>query len=134
MKLNNITSLDPAETARGIKGLSGASKLDRQFWDEYQSNRFELVMEIEETLERHATNQPSLTKETDAQVLVNTRRGQNFFRRTVLASYNNRCCITGNCVPRNASRQSHCAVEYFERSSTGSQQRAVLNRRLRRRI
>ncbi len=34
MKLNNFTSLDPEELARGIKGLSGASKLDRDVWND----------------------------------------------------------------------------------------------------
>lgn len=35
MKLNNITSLDPEETARGVAGLSGASALDRSVWKEF---------------------------------------------------------------------------------------------------
>ena len=39
MKLNNLTSLDPSEKARGIRGLTGASKLDRMVWAEFENNR-----------------------------------------------------------------------------------------------
>jgi putative restriction endonuclease len=47
MKLNNITSLDPEEKARGIKGLLGASNLDRQVWNEFHTNWEEMVAESE---------------------------------------------------------------------------------------
>ena len=106
MKLSNFSSLDPEEQKRDIKGFGNVSNLDREIWHQYQTNRFALVIEMEQALERHAANQssveidgPAFTIETDAQSIVNTRRGQNFFRRTVLASYNNRCCITGNRIP-----------------------------------
>lgn len=33
MKLCNLASLDPAITASGRKGLTGASKLDRAIWE-----------------------------------------------------------------------------------------------------
>lgn len=47
MKLNNLTSLDPEEQARGIKGLPGASKLDRQIWDDFHKNWEEMAAESE---------------------------------------------------------------------------------------
>ena len=37
MKLTNIASLDPAIIASGRKGLKGASKADRQMWEEMQN-------------------------------------------------------------------------------------------------
>ena len=43
MKLNNFTSLDPVEKLRGVRGLTGASKLDPQIWDEFHPNRDELT-------------------------------------------------------------------------------------------
>nr|MBK7069626.1 HNH endonuclease [Deltaproteobacteria bacterium] len=38
MKLSNLTSLDAAELARGVKGLPGASALDAAVWQEFQTN------------------------------------------------------------------------------------------------
>jgi putative restriction endonuclease len=35
MKLCNFASLDPALKLRGIKGLEGASALDRSMWNEF---------------------------------------------------------------------------------------------------
>lgn len=42
---------------------------------------------------------------TEVETSVTARRGQDFFRRAVLASYDCQCCITGNPVPEllNAS-------------------------------
>jgi hypothetical protein len=36
MKLGNLASLDPAITATGRRGLTGASTLDRQIWKQAQ--------------------------------------------------------------------------------------------------
>ena len=38
MKLNNLTSLDPEEAARGVRGLHGASRLDREVWTEFRAD------------------------------------------------------------------------------------------------
>jgi HNH endonuclease len=43
MKLSNFASLDPELTARGIAGLKGASKLDRQMWQQYANDWTELA-------------------------------------------------------------------------------------------
>ncbi|MDQ8189127.1 HNH endonuclease [Roseibacillus persicicus] len=103
MKLNNLTSLDPIEKARGIKGLSGASKLDREIWDEFENNLPALAEESEPLLEPDAVepNGPS-----EGLSLTKTRRHQSFFRRTVLETYQYRCCITGNPLPE-LLRASH---------------------------
>src|SRR5258708_36151463 len=50
MKLSNLASLDPVQRARGIKGLSGASKQDREMWDEFQSEINILGPESEQLL------------------------------------------------------------------------------------
>ena len=36
---------------------------------------------------------------TETVITTKARIGQRFFRQSVLASYNSRCCITGNPVP-----------------------------------
>ncbi|MCC7423760.1 MAG: HNH endonuclease [Planctomycetaceae bacterium] len=55
MKLNNLTSLDPEEQARGIKGLSGASDLDRQVWAEFQARWDDLALESETLWQQRVT-------------------------------------------------------------------------------
>jgi hypothetical protein len=120
MKLSNLASLDPVQRARGIRGLSGASKQDREMWDEFHADINDLGPESEQLLhdlfttdndrevdflerdkirlESSKLNAPLGTTETIASVRV--RRGQQFFRQTVLNSYDVRCCISGINVPR----------------------------------
>lgn len=112
MKLSNLASLDPSLRLRGIKGLAGASVLDREMWDEFHANpakfvplsqeRFDaLFVEAEtETTEvipdngiRRRHRPPS--GETDTIGLTKQRRGQDYFRDIVLNNYDNRCAITG---------------------------------------
>lgn len=112
MKLNNLTSLDPSEKARGIRGLTGASKLDRMVWAEFENNREELVLEIQASLEDENSEEndrllvSSDPNTTDRELVVKARRYQVFFRRVVLNSYGGRCCITGNPIPE-LLRASH---------------------------
>lgn len=119
MKLSNLASLDPIQKARGIKGLSGASKQDRDMWKEFHQEIESLGPESEQLLHDLFTNDdnreldflerskvriertrqpPSGPTETSASVKV--RRGQQFFRQTVLNSYGVSCCISGINVPR----------------------------------
>jgi putative restriction endonuclease len=122
MKLSNLASLDPVQRARGIRGLSGASKQDRGMWNEFQLDINELGPESEQLLhdlfttddnrevdflERgkvrlvpstKGTTAPPGPTETTASIRV--RRGQQFFRQTVLNAYGVRCCISGINVPR----------------------------------
>ena len=111
MKLCNFTSLDPVELERGIKGLSGASKLDNEIWNEFHENQSDVVLEIEQLLEdlssiaieqdlksdESEVEKRTIANRTETEVVtsVKQRRHQNFFRRVVLRSHKNRCCITG---------------------------------------
>ena len=103
MKLNNLTSLDPIEKARGIKGLSGASKLDREIWEEFENDLPALAEKSEPLL---TTQAPEPKGPSEGLSLTKTRRHQSFFRRTILATYQSRCCVTGNPVP-DLLRASH---------------------------
>jgi len=119
MKLNNFASLDPVQRARGIKGLSGATKKDKAMWDEFHSDFDDLGPESEELLHNLFTSDPnrdidfleprgvvvtepskSITDYlTEASALVRVRRGQQFFRQTILRAYGVRCCISGLNIP-----------------------------------
>lgn len=121
MKLSNFASLDPVQRARGIKGLSGASQQDKLVWKEFRDNLTLLGPESERLL--HDLFTKDETKEvdflqrdkvrivapsgpTEIETTVKVRRGQQFFRQSVLNAYDVRCCITGIHVPR-LLRASH---------------------------
>ena len=104
-KLVNFASLDPSLQARGIKGASNASNLDKEIWKEFFNNWNELPYESEKLLAKiekttieklNNIDEDELPKEgkTREQV-VKVRVNQAFFRSAILASYNNTCCITG---------------------------------------
>ena len=115
MKLCNFASLDPVLRARGVRGLPGATKQDKAMWDGFQSNLSILAPESEQMLHDMFTRDETkevdlLSREkirivtpsgpTEVEATVKTRRGQQFFRQTVLNAYNVRCCISGINVPR----------------------------------
>jgi putative restriction endonuclease len=112
MKLCNFASFDPALQLRGIKGLQGASKLDREIWDEFHANPAELVPltqqrfdslfvqsdhEVAEVIPgqgiRIVRRPPA--GDTEVQTVTRQRRGQDYFRDVVLNNFGGRCGITG---------------------------------------
>ncbi len=104
-KLVNFASLDPTLKARGIKGASNASKLDKQIWEEFFQNWNILPYESELLLANfqktsvekiNNIEEIELPKEGKTrEQLVKVRVNQSFFRKSILAAYNNTCCITG---------------------------------------
>jgi hypothetical protein len=110
MKLCNLASFDPAVTSRGRVGLKGASRLDRQVWNDFQADWTALGIESERRFNALVADPAAASDDGDERWLaregptemedtVRRRLGQSFFRRTVLVSYNSRCCITGNPIP-----------------------------------
>ena len=114
-KLSNLASLDPAIRNSGRKGMGNVSKLDKQVWDEFHADwegladecitiRAHLSKEMaQSTPDIPTTDDPDdktedFTGET-RQVVTQQRIKQSFFRKAVLSSYNNRCCITGLSHP-----------------------------------
>jgi predicted restriction endonuclease len=109
MKLSNLASLDNYHQSRGVVGLRGASNLDKKVWAAFQNNwshmaeKSEAVFEalminvtpLETVLEINTPGGPSV-----AEKIVKVRRLQRFFRNTVLATYENRCALTGIAIPQ----------------------------------
>ena len=116
MKLANFASLDPAIRDSGRAGLANASALDKRVWDEFHENWESLSVESYETFQRLSTvsidNQADLTQaklqsfELDdfsgetKQVITQQRVKQYIFRKSVLSSYHERCCISGIDEPK----------------------------------
>ncbi|RPH32971.1 MAG: HNH endonuclease [Bacteroidales bacterium] len=104
MKIGNFGSFDPELKKRGIVGLGNTSKLDELVWNEFNSNWDNLAYESELLISQF-TKQPievmsgiedvdiPLGKERES--IIKQRVNQNFFRSTILSSYNLKCCITG---------------------------------------
>jgi putative restriction endonuclease len=116
MKLCNLASLDPTLQARGIKGLSGASNLDREVWDEFHAHLATLAPQSEEAFRqlfsasepdevevsasegvkvRRSVQLSAPSGPTEQTAQVKARRGQQFFRQMILNSFDGRCCVTG---------------------------------------
>lgn len=111
MKLCNFASLDPALKLMGIKGLAGASLLDRTVWNEFHADLNEAVPASETRLRAlfgagDDSDLEVLPKEgvrirkrqfhgpTEAEANVKLRRGQEYFRDAVLNNFGERCGIT----------------------------------------
>jgi len=107
-KLGNFGSFDPDLKMRGIGGLPNASKLDKEIWDEFNSNWDDLAFQsesliaeiknrtLEETAQIEITDLPTGRERAS---LVKVRVNQHFFRQSVLSIYGNKCCITGLEIP-----------------------------------
>ena len=102
MKLVNFASLDPAVQSRGRKGLGNASIADKEIWFEFYNNWDKLTTECEILLENSTISVTDAVEDResdfsgkDHETIVSVRVGQSFFRKSVLASYQNSCCISG---------------------------------------
>jgi putative restriction endonuclease len=104
-KLVNFASLDPSLQARGIKGASNVSNLDKEIWNEFYNHWDLLPYESEKLLAKienttieklNHIDENELPKQGKVrEQIVKIRVNQSFFRSSVLAAYNNTCCITG---------------------------------------
>jgi len=104
-KLMNFTSLDNERQRKGNKGKENYGKLDEIIWNVY-FNQWEKLSYDSALILSELQNKPvyeilKLDKEFDKlkgeekERLIKTRVNQNSFRQRILASYNEKCCITG---------------------------------------
>jgi putative restriction endonuclease len=110
MRLSNFASVDPYHKQRGIKGLTGGLRQVEPIWNEFISNKAELLFESEkiladlekQTIESKFAEILSGTENLKGEAKVRevkTRVNQNIFRQIVLANYNVKCAITGIDLP-----------------------------------
>jgi len=104
MKVGNFGRLDPELKKQGIVGLGNGSKLDEIVWNEFNGNWEKLAYEselliaefqnkkVEEIIDDEVFEFPL---GTERETIIKQRVNQNFFRSTILSSYNLKCCITG---------------------------------------
>ncbi len=109
MKIGNFGSFDPQLKESGIVGLANASKLDGIIWHEFANNweglfthAFDLEQEMFDKKELFSDDMPCKVHRLgeDKMRLTPQRVNQSFFRQTILAAYNESCCITGINIPQ----------------------------------
>lgn len=110
-KLGNFGAFDPTLAAKGIAGLPHASAADRAIWNEFNGHWDDLVLESLRLLAALPTLPPGAAREAETPLwtppagptatarTIMARRVQSFFRRTVLASYGEQCCVCGIDLP-----------------------------------
>ncbi len=106
MKIGNFGRLDPELKKKGIIGLSNGSKLEETIWKEFNGNWEQLAYESELLIAKYE-NKPieeiaginlgdsDFPQGKERKRIVRQRINQNFFRSTILSSYNLKCAITG---------------------------------------
>lgn len=109
LKLSNFASLDPELKKRDIVGMRHGSKSDKEIWDEFNGNWDELAFESENSLARFKGEPIEKSAKIDLESLprdgkereaiIRARVNQSFFRSAILATYENKCCITGISIP-----------------------------------
>ena len=109
LKLANFARLDPVLQERNIAGMRHGSKAEAEIWNEFSHDWEELAYQSELILAKFKNesieNSTGINKEglpaegRERDVIVKARVNQSFFRQTILASYDNKCCITGISVP-----------------------------------
>ncbi len=106
MKICNLAALDPDFLASGRVGLwGGVSKLDREVFEEFTNDWQRLSALAEKVvglslfdLEEPVYNGPGKQKrKTYAEIA--DKQARRFFRKSVIAAYEGRCCITGMTTP-----------------------------------
>ena len=141
-KMVNFASLDPSITDTGRVGARHGSKGDAAVWEEFSQDWERLAVESERLLaqmEGHPLPEVLTPEELVTlpegkvrEALVKVRIGQSFFRASVLAAYEFRCCISGLAVPEllNASHIVPWSQDTNQRTnpSNGLCLNAVLDR------
>lgn len=104
-KLMNFTSLDIEKQKIGNKGKQAASLLDKEIWKEYFGQWEKLAFDSLKIISNIQNKPINTILEIDEEFefiegkekirLVKTRVNQIDFRNRILASYNEKCCLTG---------------------------------------
>ncbi len=104
LKMCNLAAVDPTLKQRG---MSHGSKLDTEIFSEFYDNWEDLANEAYKILKSlNPSNrfvkpiEENIPAGSDKSALVKQRIGQDFFRNSVLASYDMKCCITNLSEPK----------------------------------
>lgn len=108
MKGCNLAAFDPAMQARGISGLSKASRLDEEIWQEFETQPETIAFESEVAAARARGTPPECADDVswedvaglEREALTKVRVNQAFFRSMILTGYGNACCVCALPIAR----------------------------------
>lgn len=106
LKMANFAALDPTINR---KGMGNYSRADGELWEEFFADPIHFLSRIQDV--KHpdqvysegisAPNVPDEVREgTDVSITSTSRRNQDFFRDTLMASYNGKCAVTRISQPQ----------------------------------
>lgn len=106
MRICNLAALDPDFLATGRAGLASVANLDREVYAEFSSDWQRLSSTAEELLglpifdlaEPVYNGPDKRRKKTYAE--ISDKQARRFFRKSVIAAYEGRCCISGMTIPQ----------------------------------
>lgn len=110
MKMSNFSSVDPSKIELGLRGLPHGSRIDKEIFDEFCTNIGELRFQCEKIFQElktpHMNSKYTFSEESlgfpagkEIEIEARQRVGQHYFRKAILSSYNQKCCITGISIP-----------------------------------
>ena len=106
MRICNLAALDPDFLATGRAGLASVANLDREVYAEFSSDWQRLSSTAEELLglpifdiaEPIYNGPDKRRRKTYAE--ISDKQARRFFRKSVIAAYEGRCCISGMTIPQ----------------------------------
>lgn len=135
MRICNLAALDPDFLATGRAGLSGVAKLDQEVFAEFSNDWAGLSTTAEELLglpifdiaEPVYNGPDKRRKKTYAE--ISDKQARRFFRKSVIAAYEGRCCISGMTIPQMliASHIKPYAVSDFQTERANPANGLLLN-------
>lgn len=135
MRICNLAALDPDFLATGRAGLSSVAKLDQEVFAEFSNDWTGLSATAEELLglpifdivEPVYNGPDKRRKKTYAE--ISDKQARRFFRKSVIAAYEGRCCISGMTIPQMliASHIKPYAVSDFQTERANPANGLLLN-------
>lgn len=102
LKMVNFAHLDLTLDRQGMRNVS---KLDREMWNEFFTDPTAFFAEIDLQVreypmpEANPTELYAFSEGSDYEYTAKGRKNQDHFRDMILATYENKCCVTGIAAP-----------------------------------
>ena len=101
MKCCNLAAFDSSHQARGVSGLSNASRLDRELWEDFQTDPEQTAFDAEKAYSEAMGTAPRVSdvveweevQGLDRTQMTKVRVNQQFFRAMILTGYRSQCAI-----------------------------------------
>lgn len=108
LRLVNYAACDPYIRETGRTGMTSGMDKCMPYWDHFANNKEELFLRAEEIRAKLAKKPIeqllSLTSDDfvgkERETVIRQRVNQSSFRSMILANYNEKCAITGICLPQ----------------------------------